>query len=112
MMLDFGPKLCLKMLMMKLLRGFEMKTVVVNKKYEDFDVYIGRGSRFGNPFCIGRDGDRDLVIKKYRGWFTKKLEDPQFKEAVLALKGKRLGCYCKPLPCHGDIIAKYLDGLC
>lgn len=83
--------------------------MVVNKNYEEFDVYIGRGSMFGNPFYIGRDGDRALVIDKYKAWFTKRLEDPKFKKAVLALKGKRLGCYCKPKACHGDIIAEYLE---
>lgn len=86
------------------------KTVVVNKRYEAYDVYIGRGSLFGNPFFIGRDGDRGLVIKKYRAWFTERLEDMNFKEAVLSLKGKRLGCYCSPKPCHGDILVEYLEG--
>lgn len=85
------------------------ETVVVNKKFESYDVYIGRGSLFGNPFQIGRDGDRALVVRKYRSWFIKKLENPKFKEAVLALRGKRLGCFCAPLPCHGDIIRDYLE---
>ena len=31
-------------------------------------VYIGRPSRWGNPFVIGRDGDRATVIAKCRAW--------------------------------------------
>lgn len=85
------------------------KTRVVNKNHDQFDVYIGRGSVFGNPFIIGEDGTRKEVIKKYRKWFFKKLKNPKFQAAVNELKGKRLGCFCKPLDCHGDIIAKYLD---
>ena len=41
------------------------KTVVVNLRKERFDVYIGRGSKWGNPFRIGADGDRVEVIRKY-----------------------------------------------
>jgi len=41
------------------------ETKVVNKYKNRFDVYIGRGSSFGNPFEIGIHGDRNEVIKKY-----------------------------------------------
>ena len=37
--------------------------------------------------------------------------DPEFGQRIHALKGKRLGCFCKPYPCHGDIIKEYLDTL-
>jgi hypothetical protein len=43
-------------------------TTVANKYYQNYDVYIGRGSKWGNPFVIGKDGDRDEVIAKYREW--------------------------------------------
>ena len=92
-----------------------MKTSVVNILYEIHDIYIGRPGRgaagiFGNPFKIGRDGNRDQVIEKYRKYFHEKLEsDPVFKKEVQKLKGKRLGCFCKPMSCHGDVIAEYLD---
>lgn len=87
-----------------------MKTRVVNKYKEDYDVYIGRGSGFGNHFIIGRDGNRDQVCDKYEKYFYKRIErDPIFKKSVEDLKGKRLGCFCKPRRCHGDIIVKYLE---
>jgi len=86
-------------------------TKVVNKRKEKFEVYIGRGSPFGNPFVIGVDGDRDEVIHKFDEYFCNKLAtDSKFKLAVWELKDKVLGCYCKPQRCHGDIIANYVDG--
>jgi hypothetical protein len=89
-------------------------TRVVNRKLtSDYDVYIGRGSPFGNPFAISRseDGpDRADVIERYRDYFFEKMEsDPTFRTSVLALRGLRLACYCKPEACHGDIIADYLN---
>jgi hypothetical protein len=82
-----------------------MKTRVVNLKVEAFDIYIGRPSKWGNPYRIGRDGTREEVIKKYSDWFMT-------TELVLALhelKGKRLGCYCKPLACHGDFLVHLIE---
>jgi len=82
----------------------------VNVSIEACDVYIGRPSVFGNPFVIGRDGDRDDVIELYKRYFPRRMGlDPAFREQVLSLKGKKLGCHCKPLSCHGDVIAEYLD---
>ena len=88
-----------------------MQTKIINiKSDEKYDVYIGRPSLFGNPFEIGKDGNRETVIKLYRFYFYNRLEhDTYFKSEVLKLKGKILACYCKPLACHGDIIAEYLD---
>lgn len=74
------------------------------------DFYIGRPSVFGNPFVIGKDGDREQVISKYREWFYQKLKDDvQFLIAVNGLKGKRLICWCSPQRCHGDVIAEFLN---
>jgi len=84
---------------------------VVNLKLkEKYDVYIGRGSPFGNPFKIGVDGDREQVITKYRDYFYNRIKnDAVFRQQVKQLKGKILGCFCKPLPCHGDVIVEYLE---
>lgn len=90
-----------------------MDCKVVNiKKYEPYDVYIGRGSKFGNPFThlphLGGPliivDSREEAIKRYEEWI---LEQPELINLIkLELKGKILGCYCKPLPCHGDILLK------
>jgi len=88
-----------------------MRTTVVNIKHETYGVFIGRPSIFGNPYIIERDGTRKEVVELYRQYFLLKVaRDEQFKKRILALKGKKLGCYCKPLPCHGDVIVEYLEG--
>ncbi|GHU94417.1 hypothetical protein FACS1894208_05450 [Clostridia bacterium] len=86
-----------------------MKTTVINIKAEHFrrdsDVYIGRGSKWGNPFVIGHSGTRDDVCDKYEAYMSRRiLENPQ-KYNISELRGKRLVCYCKPLRCHGDWLA-------
>lgn len=91
-------------------------TRVVNLRKETFDIYIGRGGnsiagQFGNPFSIGPDGNRRQVIAKYRTYFEGRVtSDSVFRAHVKSLKGKILGCYCKPNPCHGDVIKEWLDG--
>lgn len=77
--------------------------LVVNKVFKPFNVYIGRPSKWGNPFKIGRDGSRQDVIDKYEKWIQ---TQPYLLKSLPELKGKILGCYCAPLPCHGDILAK------
>lgn len=89
-------------------------TRVVNKdKKQKFDVYIGRGSPWGNPFAIGDNGmSREEVIEKYKNYFQEEiLSDDQRRKDLLSLKGQVLGCHCKPLACHGDVIADYLNSL-
>jgi hypothetical protein len=83
------------------------KTKVVHCKKESYDIYIGRGSKWGNQFKIGRDGNREEVIEKYRQWILSK---PQWvKQVKKELKGKILGCWCKPKACHGDVLAEIAD---
>ena len=84
-----------------------MKTLVVNKYKEDFDVYIGRPSKWGNPYEIGIDGTRAQVIEKYRRYV---LRHPKLLASVRELKGKRLGCFCKPKACHGDVLVELIEG--
>jgi hypothetical protein len=87
-----------------------MKTKVVHCKKEKYDVYIGRPSIFGNPFTIGKDGDRSEVIEKFKEYFYNKIvSDKNFNLEIKKLKGKVLGCFCKPQFCHGDIIIQFLE---
>ena len=82
-------------------------TRVVHCKKESFDVYIGRPSKWGNPFKIGKDGSREDVIQKYRHWI---LANPMLMAQLTSeLKGKKLGCWCKPNACHGDVLAELAD---
>lgn len=98
---------------------------VVNGYKEGFDtgVYIGRGgkgkaqSSFANPFSV-QDYGRELCLKKYEEWLKEKLKNknsPQrvqletLAEIVMTGHNIRLVCFCKPKPCHGDILKRILE---
>ena len=82
-----------------------LRTRIVNLRKEKYDVYIARPSKWGNPFKIGRDGDRNQVIELYRNWVVKQRD---LMSSLNELKGKCLGCFCKPKRCHGDILVRML----
>ena len=93
------------------------RTKVVNVLRDEFDVYIGRPGKghdgyFGNPFRRSRDDLPGSTLPKFEEHFLKRVEDdPEFRRRVLALKGKRLGCFCKPKrACHGDTYVRWLEG--
>ncbi len=72
-------------------------------------VYIGRGSPFGNPFVIGRDGTRDEVCDKFQTYLY---ANPDLIQQVKEeLKGKDLICFCAPQRCHGDLLLKVANEL-
>lgn len=94
-------------------------TSIVNLRHHTAEVNCGRGSIFGNPYEIGRDGTRDEVCEKFITYFYKKLQDPEFRAKVMLLKGRKLGCWCKCSPpcnnmtckshrCHVETIVEYL----
>lgn len=76
---------------------------VVHCRRDPFDLYIGRPSKWGNPYRIGPDGDRAQVIRRFE-------HHVRFERCALLadlgeLHGLTLGCYCTPAPCHGDMLA-------
>ena len=73
--------------------------------------YPPNDSIFCNPFKVGRDGNRDEVLTKYFTHLKKNLEDPEFVLELKKLKGKNLGCWCKPESCHGDILLEIIQNL-
>jgi hypothetical protein len=82
--------------------------LVVNIHHdEQYDVYVGRPSKWGNPFSLpprptGRQ--RAACLRKYRAYVA---ERPDLQLAAkLELKGKVLGCFCAPKPCHADVLAE------
>ena len=81
-------------------------TKVVNKYHENYDVYIGRGSKWGNPFVIGPDGSRSDVISKYEKWIHTQVH---LLDSLNDLRDKTLGCFCKPRACHGDVLVRLLN---
>jgi len=83
-------------------------TSVVHCKRQRYDSYIGRPGKWGNPFSIGKDGNREQVIEKYRKYILGKQE---LLSQLPELKNKTLGCWCKPQACHGDVLAELVEGL-
>ncbi len=71
-------------------------------------VYVGRPSKWGNPYKIGIDGTRLEVIEKYLIWLDAQLQEN--RKFLEPLKGKDLACWCPlNMPCHADIIIKILN---
>ncbi len=91
------------------------RTRVVNIRKETCDVYIGRAGYgkdgyFGNPFRLEATMAKGSTLGRYRKYFYHRLStDKEFRKRIGNLQGKTLGCFCKPDPCHGDIIKEYLD---
>lgn len=90
-----------------------LKTHVVNLHRGGVcDIYIGRAGHghdgyFGNPYW---EGMREENIRRFREYFANRIEtDSEFRQRVLALRGKRLGCFCAPRPCHGDVYVQWLE---
>ena len=92
------------------------ETTVVNKRFEQYDVYIGRPSAYGNPYshlpgtlAKYQVATRQEAVERYREWIF--LPENAHLRALIKknLKGKRLGCWCKPLACHGDILKEIAD---
>jgi hypothetical protein len=87
---------------------------VVHVLREPYDVYIGREmrryglkeSKWKNPYKIGRDGTRDEVIAKYEHRVRSR---PELVAALPELRGKVLGCWCAPEPCHGDVLLELVQ---
>ena len=69
-------------------------------------VYVGRPSKWGNPFVIGRHGDRDEVIRLYR---ERLVGSPAMMRAVRELAGRDLVCWCSPEACHADVLVEFAN---
>jgi hypothetical protein len=98
-----------------MLDEFKGDTRVVHCQREPYDVYIGRPSDWGNPFTHIKDRstkaefivrNREEAIAKYRAWL---ISQPEMLKKLEELRGKTLGCWCKPKSCHGDVIIELLN---
>lgn len=67
-------------------------------------VYVGRPSKWGNPFQIGKDGSREEVIHKFRMYLKLPAHKHLQDDAKRELCGKDLVCWCAPKPCHADVL--------
>jgi hypothetical protein len=70
-------------------------------------IFIGRPSRWGNPFPITRAQPREVVVERYRRdlWRRVQAGDVTLEE-LAGLHGKHLACFCKPYACHGDVLER------
>lgn len=98
------------------------KTTVVKLKrskekiIQNCDIYIGRRcnrggwnlsqSKWANPFTIKNCGSIEIAIEKYRNYI---LQNKKLLESLPELKGKILGCWCKPNKCHGDVLIELIE---
>lgn len=88
-------------------------TLVVNKYLDEYDVDISRKSKWGNPFSHQKNlinvikvANRDEAIEKYSYYILGKVE---LIISLPELYQKKLGCTCKPLDCHGDILCELIE---
>lgn len=86
---------------------------VLNKRTDNISedaVYVGRPSKWGNPFKIGQvygviaSMTREQVISQYEDWLCWSNEGLALCTDLIELKGKDLVCWCAPLPCHADVL--------
>jgi hypothetical protein len=93
-----------------------MTDLVVHCKRDRYDVYIGRPGPWGNPFSF-KTGTRakfvlptrEEALAAYERWL---LGQPELVAKVKReLRSKTLGCWCKPLSCHGDVLARIANEL-
>ncbi|HLG28425.1 MAG TPA: DUF4326 domain-containing protein [Paenisporosarcina sp.] len=81
---------------------------VVHFDREPCDIYIGRPTRWSNPYHIGIHGTREEVLEMYEAYVYSRPE--LIQEIRRELRGKVLGCHCEPLPCHGQLLARIANG--
>lgn len=83
---------------------------VVNCYKNNYDIFIGRPSKWGNPFKFeaGVSRSREYAIERYERWIQ---NQPELLAALPELDGKMLGCFCSPRPCHGDVLVKLVSEL-
>ena len=70
-------------------------------------VYVGRPTKWGNPFVVGLDGTAEECVSRYRDWVIR-----YFLLEVRELRGKDLACWCKEgNPCHADVLLELANGV-
>jgi hypothetical protein len=73
-------------------------------------VYVGRPTKWGNPYVLGKDGNREEVLQKYKEYMSSSGATELWREARKELKGKDLVCWCAPKSCHADILLEIANG--
>lgn len=77
---------------------------VLNKRTDEIPpdaIYVGRPSKWGNPFVLSTNIPRHIAVHEYHKWI---LKQPELMNSLHELRGKDLVCWCAPLPCHADVL--------
>lgn len=86
---------------------------ILNRKCDTIPhdaVYVGRPSRWRNPYRIGRDGNRDQVIALYRRHLWREIKAGRItRDDLRALAGHDLVCWCAPKPCHAEVLRRAVE---
>lgn len=69
-------------------------------------IVVDRSSKWGNPFVMGRDGDRSAVIDKHAAWLLCSDEAAPLRRTIYELAGQDLWCWCAPAACHADLLLR------
>lgn len=87
----------------------QMQRIDVTPATEDDYVYVGRPSKFGNPYRAGRDGTKEEVCNQYRQHLYSR---PDLMAALPTLISKYLVCWCgEGEMCHAKILAEEVNKL-
>lgn len=83
---------------------------VLNKRISgipDGAIYVGRPSKWGNPFVLEQESEREVVVVSYRIWI---MNQSKLLLCLNELRGKDLVCWCAPKPCHADVLLELANG--
>lgn len=111
-----SPNINIRIINIKITRvvNIDKDTQYKSIKSSDNYQYIGRGSYWGNPYSMydfsdDESNSREDVIRMFKYDFDNDKFVKKKKDEVYKLAGKRLGCFCKPEACHGDVLAEFLN---
>lgn len=68
-----------------------------------------QSSKWANPFKIDKNNTREMVTEKYRAHIIEKIKADPTTYNLEELRGRTLGCWCKPEPCHGDVLLDLVE---
>jgi len=83
--------------------------IIIKDKDDKYCRYPKTNSKWANPFKVNKDGSREECIEKYREYIIKKINENPEEYNIEELRGKTLGCWCKPEKCHGDVLIELLN---
>lgn len=97
----------------------DTKVVKIQRGEDSCDIYIGNTcnedgwdfhrSKWANPFPSSKYG-KESSLERYRTYISVRIKADPITYDLEELRGKTLGCWCKPEACHGDILIELLNG--